>query len=192
VLDGAQGDDELDGGLGNDDLTGGAGSDLLRAGAGADNVRSRDSSSDLVRCGADTDVETGDSYDDIAECETSDVPSTIGPTGPAGPTGATGGTGATGATGSTGATGATGPAGRDAVVTCKSGKVKGTKVSVVCSVKIAGASAVRASFKRGGRAVAAAHGRSMAVRLARGRYSVVLTYRVDGARKSVTQRVRVR
>ena len=189
VLDGAQGDDELDGGLGNDDLTGGAGSDLLRAGPGADSVRSRDSSSDLVRCGADVDVETGDSYDDIAECETSDVPSTVGPTGPAGPTGATGGTGATGATGAAGPAGA---AGRDAVVTCKTGKAKGAKVAVVCSVKVAGASALRASFKRGGRAVAAARGRSLAVQLERGRYSVVLTYKVDGARKSVTQHVSVR
>jgi Ca2+-binding RTX toxin-like protein len=181
VIDGAQGDDELDGGPGNDDLTGGAGSDLLRSGAGADKVRSRDSSSDLVRCGADADIATGDSYDDIAECETADVPSTTGPAGPAGPTGATGSTGATGATG------ATGPAGRDAVVTCVPGKAKGGKVKVTCSVKVASASAVRATFKRGGRAVATRRGRAVSARLAPGRYTLVVRY----GSKTVVRSLRV-
>jgi Ca2+-binding RTX toxin-like protein len=187
VIDGAQGDDELDGGAGDDDLTGGAGSDLLRAGTGTDNVRSRDSSSDLVRCGGGTDTATGDAYDDIAECETADVPSTTGPAGPAGPTGPTG------ATGSTGATGATGAPGRDAIVTCTPGKAKRGKVKVTCSVKLAAASAVRATFRRDGHAVAAARrGRSVSARLARGRYTLVLRFRTGGHRTTVTQRVRVR
>ncbi|HWM10313.1 MAG TPA: calcium-binding protein [Solirubrobacteraceae bacterium] len=186
TIDGAQGDDELDGGPGNDDLTGGAGSDLLRSGAGADKVRSRDSSSDLVRCGADIDTATGDAYDDIAECESADVPSTGGPAGPAGPTGAAG------PAGPAGPSGPAGKAGRDAVVTCTPGKPKAGKVKVTCSVKLASASAVRAVFKRDGRAVAAASGRSLSVRLERGTYRLVLRYRSGGRAQTVTQRVSVR
>ncbi len=185
VLDGAQGDDELDGGTGDDQLTGGSGADLLRAGLGNDTVRSRDGASDLVRCGGGTDSAVLDATDDVGECETTDVLSTAGPQGPAGPTGGTGGTGATGATG---AAGATGPAGRDAVVTCVPGKAKGGKVKVTCSVKVASASAVSAVFRRGGRAVASRRGRVVSVRLARGRYRLVVRY----GSKTVVQRLNVR
>jgi Ca2+-binding RTX toxin-like protein len=181
ALDGAQGDDELDGGAGDDELTGGSGADLLRAGLGNDAVRSRDGASDLVRCGAGADTAALDAIDDAAECETTDVLTTIGPQGPSGPAGPAGPTGATGATGGTG------PAGRDAVVTCVPGKAKGGKVKVTCSVKIASASAVRAVFRRGGRAVAARRGRVVSVRLARGRYRLVVRY----GSQTVVQRLRV-
>ena len=180
VLDGAQGDDELDGGAGDDELTGGAGADILRAGAGADRVRSRDNAADLVRCGAGTDTATLDAFDDMAECETASVPPTTGPTGPAGPAGPTG------------PKGPAGTPGRDAVVTCKPGKAKAGKVTEKCSVTLASASAVRAVFRRDGRAVAARRGRSVSVRLARGSYRLVLRYRSGGRTRTVTQRVSVR
>jgi len=211
-LDGAQGDDDLDGGAGDDELTGGSGADLLRSGAGDDEVRARDGATDLVRCSTGADTATLDAIDDPGtECETADVPP-AGPTGPAGPQGpagqdgapgAQGPSGAQGPAGAQGAPGAQGPAGaqgapgRDATVTCKSGKGKAgaRKVTVVCSVKLAtpARASMTAVFKRGGRVVAAGSGRrSVAARLARGRYELVLTYTVRGHRTTVTRRVRVR
>jgi hypothetical protein len=77
-------------------------------------------------------------------------------------------------------------------VTCTPGKAKGGKVKVTCSVKLAGASAVRATFKRDGRAVAAGSGRTLSVRLERGRYTLVLRYRSGGRRTTVIQAFRVR
>ncbi len=105
-------------------------------------------------------------------------------------------------TGKTGATGPAGPAGRDAVVTCKPGKVKGSKVKVTCSVALATAAhaSVRATFSRAGKVVARVKGvrrggrialRMGNHRLARGRYTVVLTYTLHGKRTTVRQRVRV-
>jgi Ca2+-binding RTX toxin-like protein len=185
VLDGAQGDDELDGGAGDDQLTGGSGADLLRAGLGNDSVRARDGASDLVRCGGGTDSALLDATDDVGECESTDVLTT---TGPQGPTGETGSTGAAGPAGPGGAAGPAGPAGRDAVVTCVPGKAKGGKVKVTCSVKVTSASAVRAVFRRGGRAVASRRGRVVSVRLARGRYRLVVRY----GSETVVQRLRVR
>jgi hypothetical protein len=87
-------------------------------------------------------------------------------------------------------------------VTCKPGKVKAGKVKVTCTVKLATASStrVRAVFKRAGRVVAVArgarHGGAVRLRLghgklARGRYDVVLTFKVDGHRTTVKQRVRI-
>lgn len=112
--------------------------------------------------------------------------------------------GPAGPKGQTGATGATGPAGkpgRDAIVTCVP-KGKGTKIKVVCTVKLAAAAraSVRAVFSRGRHVVATASGvrRSngrIALRghrrLARGRYTLTLTFRAKGHRTTVSQRVRV-
>jgi hypothetical protein len=61
-------------------------------------------------------------------------------------------------------------------------------VKVTCSVKVASASAVRAVFRRGGRAVASRRGRVVSVRLARGRYRLVVRY----GSKTVVQTLRVR
>jgi hypothetical protein len=205
VLDGVWGDDDLDGGAGNDDLTGGSGLDVLRGGAGADQIRARDGSTDVVKCGSEADTAVLDATDDAAsDCESTSVPP-AGQTGPAGPQGPAGPTGATGAPGKPGTTGATGPAGRpgrDAIVTCMPGKAKGKKVKVVCTVKLAAAAraSVRAVFSRGGHVVARARGVRRASgrialrghrRLARGRYTLTLTFRVNGHRTTVRQRVRV-
>jgi Ca2+-binding RTX toxin-like protein len=212
ILDGAQGDDDLDGGAGDDDLTGGPGLDVVRGGSGDDRLDVRDGYADSARCGTGTDTAVLDANIDAAtECETTSVPP-AGQTGPAGPqgpagqngaagaTGATGATGAAGAAGKAGATGAAGPAGRDAVVTCKPGKVKGSKVTVSCSVKLATAAKVRAAFTRGGKVVARVSGTHRGGRialrmgsrhLARGRYTLVLTYTSHGHRTTVRQRVRV-
>ena len=62
---------------------------------------------------------------------------------------------------------------------------------MTCSVKLATASAVHATFKRGGRAVAARRGRSVSARLTPGRYTLVLRYRSGGQTTTVIQRVRV-
>jgi Ca2+-binding RTX toxin-like protein len=211
VLDGQQGDDSLDGGAGADQLTGGAGLDVLDGGAGDDALRARDGSSDQVRCAGDTDVATLDGIDDAAtDCETRDRLDTSapGPTGPAGPTGPTGPTGpggtpgaggAAGATGSTGPTGATGPAGaagRDAVVTCTPGKAKKGKVAVACSVKLTagGTTKVAARFLKGRRLAATSRGsasRLGSVRLAPGRYELVVTYTLAGRRATLRQSLRV-
>jgi Ca2+-binding RTX toxin-like protein len=197
VIDGAQGDDDIDGGAGDDDLTGGAGADLLRSGAGADRVRARDGASDLVRCSTGTDTATLDEIDDAGtECETADVPPTD-TTGPAGPQGPAGQSGATGAKGSRGTQGPAGAPGRDAVVSCKPAKGKGSarKTTVVCSVKAAASArpTTNVVVRRAGRVVTAGSGRrSVALRLARGRYDLVVTYTIGGRRTTVRQRVRVR
>jgi hypothetical protein len=218
VLDGAQGDDDLDGGDGNDDLLGGSGADLLHGGDGTDRVWARDGAADIVRCGGGADTAVLDAIDDAgSECETTDVPGgTLGPAGPAGPAGAAGAAGSAGAAGPAGADGAPGQngapgpagppgaAGRDAIVTCKpaAGK-RAAKVTIVCTVKLAGASAarVRARFVRGGRVIAAGSGTvgrrgTLTVRLDRARmgpgvYRLVLSFLVRGHRATVQQRVRV-
>jgi hypothetical protein len=76
-------------------------------------------------------------------------------------------------------------------VTCTPKKAKRGKVRVVCTVKLAGASAVRAAFKQNGRTVASRRGRSISARLARGTYRLELTYRERGHRKTVVRRVRI-
>ena len=201
ILDGQQGDDTLDGGPGNDQLTGGAGLDVLDGGSDTDMLRARDGATDQVRCGTGADTASLDTVDDAdTNCEIRDVPDTTPPVGPAGPTGATG---ATGQTGATGAPGATGAAGRDAVVTCTPGKPKKGKVTVTCNVKLAANASAKLSarFMKGRRL--AATGRStqstatsairvQPVRLAPGRYTLVLTYTVDGKRATLRERVRVR
>ena len=71
-----------------------------------------------------------------------------GPQGETGATGAQGPAGAAGPQGATGAAGPRGPAGRDAKVTCKAGKAKGSKVKVTCSVSLAKtATAARATVR---------------------------------------------
>ena len=205
-IDGAQGDDDIDGGDGNDELRGGTGVDVVRGAAGADWVWLRDGASDVVRCGSGADIATLDAIDDPGtECETTDVPNTVGPTGPTGPAGPTGATGPAGGTGATGPAGPAGAAGRNAVVTCVPGKPKGksTKVTVTCSVKLAAAAraSVRAVFMRNNSVVAAASGvrhsggrislNLRRAKIARGRYDLVLTFKVDGRRTMVVQRVRV-
>ena len=77
------------------------------------------------------------------------VAATAGPAGPDGPTGATGPTGADGTQGAPGAqglpgqqgapgaTGPQGPAGRDAKVTCRPGRRRGSRIRVVCTVRLA-------------------------------------------------------
>jgi Ca2+-binding RTX toxin-like protein len=202
-LDGAQGDDDLDGGDGNDDLTGGSGADLLRGGAGPDRLAARDGGSDRVRCETGADVAILDAIDDVnGDCESIDVPATAGPAGPQGPTGPAGSDGAPGKDGQSGPQGPAGPQGvpgRDASVACKPVKAKGVKVSVSCSVRLAGRSAsgrVRAALVRGGRVVATARGRlgARAIRLrphatSHGRYTVRITVTVDGRRTRLERRV---
>ncbi|MEO8688467.1 MAG: FG-GAP-like repeat-containing protein, partial [Solirubrobacteraceae bacterium] len=150
------------------------------------------------------------------------------PAGPAGPTGATGATGASGAAGingtngTNGTNGAAGPSGprgdqgaqgpagangRDAVVTCKPGKVRHRKVKVTCVVRFkAGASSarVRARITRGHRVYASgaravrrgARGRVSLRghrRLSRGRYTLLLTFADRRGHETVIrQQVRVR
>jgi hypothetical protein len=133
-----------------------------------------------------------------------------GARGPAGTNGSNGTNGANGHDGATGPAGPAGPqgrAGRDALVTCKPGKVKRGKVKVTCKVAFTAASssrAVRARLSRGSRVYADGRravrgGASGRVRLhARrglrpGRYRLLLTF-VDGhgRRTVITQRVRVR
>ena len=207
ILDGQQGDDTLDGGPGNDQLTGGAGLDVLDGGSDTDTLRARDGATDQVRCGTGADAATLDTVDDAdTNCEIRDVPETTPPAGPAGstgPAGAAGSPGPTGQTGANGARGATGAAGRDAVVTCTPGKPKKGKVTVTCNVKLtANASAkLSARFMKGRRIVATGRSTQCAetrairvqpVRLAPGRYTLVLTYTVDGRRATLRERVRVR
>ena len=62
---------------------------------------------------------------------------------------------------------------------------------MTCSVKLATASAVHATFKQGGQAVATRSGRSVSARLTPGRYTLVLRYRSGGRTTTVIQRVRV-
>jgi hypothetical protein len=70
VLSGGAGNDTLAGGDGEDALTGGPGVDTFDAGAGNDTIDSRDSSAERVTCGADVDVATSDSSDELAaDCE---------------------------------------------------------------------------------------------------------------------------
>ena len=86
------------------------------------------------------------------------TPGPAGPTGPTGPTGPAGADGAQGAPGAPGAqgvpgqqgapgaTGPQGPAGRDARVTCRPGRRRGSRIRVVCTVRLAtAASGQRAS-----------------------------------------------
>lgn len=218
VLDGQQGDDTLDGGPGDDALTGGAGLDVLDGGSGIDALRARDGATDQVRCGTGADVASLDTIDDAAsDCETLDILDTTPPTGPAGPTGPvgpastpgtdgtpgqTGSTGLTGATGQAGATGVAGAAGRDAVVTCTPGKAKKGKVSVTCGVKLAANASTKLSarFMKGRQVAATGRGtlvgkarsfRLDSVRLAPGRYTLVITYMLDGRRATLREGVRV-
>ncbi len=221
VLDGAQGDDDLDGGDGSDDLTGGSGADLLRGGAGTDRLAGRDGGSDRIRCQAGTDTAILDAIDDVnGDCESVDVPATVGPSGPAGtngtngtngaqgPAGTNGANGKTGAQGPGGPAGAQGPAGpqgaagRDAVVTCKpvKGKGRASKFTVSCTVQLAGAGArVRAVLMRGGHVLARSTSttRAGAAKLklrhaGRGRYAVRLTIGSGAAKATVVRRLRIR
>jgi hypothetical protein len=130
-----------------------------------------------------------------------------GSTGPAGANGTNGLNGAAGPGGPKGDQGAQGPAGkngRDAVVTCKA---KRGKVKVTCTVRFRAASSstrVRARITRGhrvyasgARAVKAGAKGSVSLRahrrLARGRYTLLLTFADARGRESVIrQRVRVR
>jgi Ca2+-binding RTX toxin-like protein len=216
-IDGGAGDDEITGGTGLDMLRGGAGVDKINARDGSADMVKCGSEADTAVLDAIDDAgsecET-QSVPPVGQTGPAGPTGATGGTGGTGATGATGGTGGTGATGATGpagpkgqtgATGATGPAGkpgRDAVVTCVPGKAKGKKIKVVCTVKLAAAAraSVRAAFSRGGHVVARATGVRRANgrialrghrRLARGKYTLTLTFKVNGHRTTVRQRVRV-
>jgi hypothetical protein len=76
----------------------------------------------------------------------------VGPDGQPGATGAQGAGGKTGKPGATGARGPQGPPGRDAKVTCVSGRIKGHNVTVSCTLrfaKVKGLRSARATLSRG-------------------------------------------
>jgi len=88
-------------------------------------------------------------------------------------------------------------------VTCTPGKPKKGKVTVTCSVKLAAKASAKLSarFMKGrriaatGRSAQSAETRAIRVqpvRLAPGRYTLVLTYTVDGRRATLRERIRVR
>jgi hypothetical protein len=73
VLLGGPGDDTLNGQGGADQLDGGTGVDALNGGAGADTILARDSISDTVACGTDTDNADLDLRDpEPLDCENTD------------------------------------------------------------------------------------------------------------------------
>ena len=126
-----------------------------------------------------------------------------GPAGAAagdGAGGVAGAAGAPGAAGSAGAAGPQGPAGRNAVVTCKPGKVRRRTVRVVCTVTLAvpAQASVRVALRRG--SIVALGGKArgertqtLALRARRtvgpGRYTLRIVVRVPGRRASSTTRV---
>ena len=130
----------------------------------------------------------------------------VGPTGPAGPTGATGATGTTGATGPRGSTGAQGPAGprglagRAIQTTCTTrGRPPRTSCRVIVLPDDTAATAFRLRLLRGGKAVArgraAREGRVTLRhrgRLRKGRYTLAITFEIDGRTVRARQAVRLR
>jgi Ca2+-binding RTX toxin-like protein len=74
-LSSGAGNDRVDGGSGNDQIDGGAGADALNGDQGGDTILSRDSTSDAVTCGTETDSVTADALDSIkADCEHVELP----------------------------------------------------------------------------------------------------------------------
>jgi hypothetical protein len=69
TLNGSDADNLLAGGAGNDTITGGRGTDDLRGGAGRDFLRGRDSLTDRLDCGSDTDTVEADGADTVTGCE---------------------------------------------------------------------------------------------------------------------------
>jgi hypothetical protein len=99
------------------------------------------------------------------------------------------------------AAGPPGPAGRDAIVTCKAGRVRGSKVKVRCTVRLAARATRVSRLVRRGKVYA--RGRSKgargslrlraARRITRGRYTLfVRVIGADGRSVTIRQRVIVR
>jgi RTX calcium-binding nonapeptide repeat (4 copies)/WD40-like Beta Propeller Repeat len=64
-----RGQDSIDGGSGNDRLFGGPGIDTINGDSGADVIDARDTSRDIIDCGAGIDVALVDSRDLVRNCE---------------------------------------------------------------------------------------------------------------------------
>jgi hypothetical protein len=127
----------------------------------------------------------------------------VGPTGPAGDPGATGTTGAGGAPGPTGDPGATGPQGipgRAIQATCTTkGKPPRTSCRIVILPSETAATAVRVRLLRRGKTVARGSAPSagrvklrQSRRLRPGRYTLAVTFVVDGRTVQARQPVRLR
>jgi hypothetical protein len=132
---------------------------------------------------------------------------TNGATGPKGDSGTNGLNGSAGPSGPQGAQGPVGAKGRDAVVTCKPGKVRRGKVKVTCVVRFRAASSSRRVNARlarghrvyasGARAVKPGARGSVSLRarrrLARGSYTLLLRFAdARGHQTVIRQRVSVR
>jgi dipeptidyl aminopeptidase/acylaminoacyl peptidase len=63
------GQDSIDGGSGNDRLFGGPGIDTINGDSGADLIDARDTSRDIINCGAGIDIALVDSHDRVRNCE---------------------------------------------------------------------------------------------------------------------------